>query len=288
MKGDLYLGGYLRFKEKVFDAIEKNTRGSVIGKCFDLLIVTLILLNVAAIVFESFRQIEESYAAGLYEFELFSVIVFSAEYLLRLWTANIKYPELSAFRARIKFIISPMGLIDLFAILPFYLNLIVDLRFLRIIRLTRMFRLLKLNRYVKTLNMLSQIVKQKKDELIVTFFMTFLLIFISSTLIYYVENEAQPDKFPDIISSIWWAIATLTTIGYGDIYPITGAGKFLGGLIAILGIGFVALPTGIISSGFIEQIGKRPKPEAERSTYDICPHCGNKLSFERIKEEEHT
>ena len=162
-----------------------------------------------------------------------------------------------------------MAVIDLLAILPFYLPMFIpiDLRFLRMLRLTRVLRVFKLNRYSKALNSISGVMRNKKDELLTTVFLMTFIIVISSTLIYYIEHEYQPEAFPNIVESFWWAIATLTTVGYGDVFPITGLGKVLASVIALSGIGLVALPTGIISSGFMANIKTGKK----------CPHCGKDL-----------
>jgi len=175
---------------------------------------------------------------------------------------------LSKNKARRKFAFSFMALIDLFAILPFYLPMIlpIDLRFLRMVRITRLMRVLKINRYSKALTTIFRVISRKKEELLATVFVMGFVIMISATLMYYFENEIQPEVFPNIVSSLWWAIATLTTVGYGDVYPVTFIGKVLASVIAVSGIGLVALPTGIISSGFVDELGKKPE--------DIeCPHC---------------
>ncbi len=173
-----------------------------------------------------------------------------------------------------------MALIDLAAILPFYLPMIInlDLRFLRILRLTRIFRILKINRYTESLEMIKVVLYKKKEELGVTTFVTFLLLLFSSSLMYYIETEAQPEAFPNIIASFWWGVATLTTVGYGDVYPITVIGKILSGIIALLGIGLVALPTGIISSGFMDEMNQKRKSEREYKKKNYCPYCGEELN----------
>jgi voltage-gated potassium channel len=135
----------------------------------------------------------------------------------------------------------------------------------------RFLRIFKINRYNNSLNLIYSVIKEKKSELAMTGFVALLTLFVASFLMFEVEGEAQPDKFPNLLSCFWWAIATLTTVGYGDVYPITALGKFLSGIIAVLGIGLVALPTGLISAGFVEKIvkdKKRPKK---------CPHCGKDL-----------
>jgi voltage-gated potassium channel len=265
-----------KLKKIILDIIEPNKNNQLLSKIFDYGLITLILLNVLAIVAESFLSIKIKYNSYFEKFELISVIIFTIEYILRLWTSDIKY-NFGKLKSRIYFIFTLLALIDLLAILPFYLPMLIkiDLRFIRILRLIRLFRIFKLNRYSSSINLIFFVIKKKKEELVSTLFLTFLLLMISSTLIYYIENEVQPDKFKNILASFWWAIATLTTVGYGDIYPITTLGKILSGFIALLGIGLVALPTGIISSGFIEQIKQKKENKNETQR---CPHCGKKIN----------
>jgi voltage-gated potassium channel len=207
--------------------------------------------------------------------ELFSVIIFSAEYILRFWTAVFDIEKGTSFSKRLKFSLSAFGIIDLLAILPFYLPLLFpfDLRVLRILRLFRLLRIFKLGRLSKSLQTITGVLKESKSELSLTLFVAFILMILSSTLMYYVENEAQPDKFENIGQSLWWSVATLTTVGYGDIYPITGLGKILSSVIALIGIGFVALPTGILSSAFISKM----QSEKESKKECKCPNCGTKF-----------
>lgn len=272
---------YEDFKKKIFDTIDDKYHETKLNKVVDFFILTLIILNLLAIVLESFQILYSGHKSWFHGFEIFSVVVFTVEYILRIWTAELKYPSEKAFRARIRYIASPAGIIDVLAILPSYIPLLgVDLRFIRILRLARILRALKLTRYSNALRIVSRVLKSKSDELLATVLIASVLLVVSATLVYYLERDAQPDKFPDIISSIWWAMATLTTIGYGDVFPITIGGKILSCIIAILGIGVVALPAGIISSGFLDEIKNEKeaaKAESEPAmTY--CPHCGKKLS----------
>lgn len=263
-------------KQRIFQIIEKAKPGDIPSQVFDHSIEVLIVLNIAAVILESFSNIKTTYSHLFTTFELFSVIVFTEEYLLRVWTADLRFPQKTKMKARIAFIFSGMAIIDLLAILPFYvpLTLRIDLRVLRILRLTRILRVLKLGRYSKSLALIGRVLKRSKADLAVTLFITFLLLLLASSLMYFVENPAQPDKFPNIIASAWWTIITLTTVGYGDVYPITVIGKILGGIIALLGIGLVALPTGIISSGFMEEIRSNSLKCATRNQNQIvCPHC---------------
>ena len=275
----------MSLKEKVFQLIEKESDGHKLwGKVFDTSIMVLIILSIIQIILESFQNINRSYGDFFRYFEIFTVIIFTAEYLLRVWVADLKYPELSKGKARLKFILSPMGMIDLVAILPFYLPFIFkfDLRFIRILRVVRLLRIFKLNRYTRALTLVGSIFYEKRSELGLTILVTFILLLISSTIMYNLENEVQPNKFPDILSTFWWAIATLTTVGYGDVFPVTAMGKIISGVIALLGIGLVALPTGIISAGFIEKMEANKEEDSKASSsysgvMKYCPHCGKKL-----------
>ena len=257
-------------KYKIYKLIEKDDYGNIPSQIVDWCIIFLILLSITSIIIESY-EISDFTKRLLSKIEIITVVLFSIEYILRLWTSDYKYKK--GFKSKLRYIISPSALIDLLAILPFYLPFIikVDLRFFRMLRLFRIFRLLKLSRYIESMKIISNAIKNRKEELIITIVITLFLILFSSTLMFYIEHEQQPDKFTNIPSTFWWAIATLTTVGYGDIYPVTSSGKILASIIAFLGIGLVALPTGIISSGFLEEISKKKKEDI------ICPHCGKKI-----------
>ncbi|ELY2010908.1 ion transporter [Flavobacterium psychrophilum] len=255
-------------KTKIHNFIHKN-------ESFQKFIYSIIILNVFSLILSSYKEIYSTFELYFENFETFSVIVFTLEYILRFYTADLEYQNGSSFSKKLKFSFSAFGLIDLFAILPFYLPLIFpfDLRVLRILRLFRLLRIFKLGRLSKSLQTITSVLKDSKSELSITLFVAFILLILSSTLMYYVENEAQPDKFENIGQSLWWSVATLTTVGYGDIYPITGLGKILSSVIAIIGIGFVALPTGIISSAFIS----RMQNEKMKKTECKCPKCGTEF-----------
>lgn len=270
----------LSVKKRMFDVIEKGKKGDLLSIIFDYFILGLIILNVIAIILESYKEIAVNYELFLYRFELTSVIIFSIEYVLRIWTSELKYKSEKKVLPKLRYILSPLALIDLFAVLPFYLPMIIpfDLRFLRILRLTRMLRILKLNRYSKALQLISKVLREKKEELLITVFVTLILILVASTIMFYIEHDIQPDKFPNILSSFWWAIAALTTIGYGDVYPLTDWGRILSGVIAVLGIGLVALPTGIISSGFMKELSSNSSSRLDDDVYSFCPYCGKKVN----------
>lgn len=264
----------MKLKKKIYRLVEKGSHGKKINLIFDYVIMSLILLSVISIILESFKEIRADFKLYLEWFDIFSVTIFSIEYLMRLYISDLTFPSKSRFKSALKFIFSISGLIDLFAVLPFYLPMIIkiDLRFLRTLRLIRILRILKINRYTNSLKIIGNVLKDKKSELAVTGFITFLILIFASFVMYYVEGEKQPEAFPNILATFWWAVATLTTVGYGDVYPITGLGKLISGLIALLGIGLVALPTGIIGSGFMDRL-KNDKKDEEK----ICPHCGKKI-----------
>ncbi|MEA2013333.1 MAG: ion transporter [Verrucomicrobiota bacterium] len=240
------------------------------SKIFDISLFVLIILNVFAVMMSTIKGIELKHRAFLHAFEVFSVIIFSIEYVLRLWTCDLdkKYPEgfgklLSILKNKLFFIFSIWALIDLFAVLPFYLPLLftIDLRFVRIFRLFRILRILKAGRFAKSIIVIGKVIRDTKEQLLATLGLILIIIIVSSSLIYYAECKEQPEAFSSIPASLWWGVATLTTVGYGDIYPVTALGKFCAALIAISGVGVVALPSGILASGLVEQFEKEKKGE---------------------------
>jgi voltage-gated potassium channel len=263
-----------RVKQRLFRILEIAESGDTPSRVFDIFIMTLISLNVVAVILATVKVLEVRYSAVFRSFEVFSVAVFTIEYTLRLWTSTssqkYKHPVIGRFR----FATTPLALVDLIAILPFYLPMFIpfDLRFVRALRLVRLFRLFKMGRYSKSLRILGEVLRAKKEELVITVFVVFILLVVASSLMYYVETEAQPESFSSIPSAMWWGVCTLTTVGYGDVSPITPLGKFLGSVIALLGIGVFALPAGILASGLVETI------EDRRQRFKTCPHCGKKLA----------
>lgn len=268
-------------RHRLYLILEPGSRSNRLSRVFDVVLVTIIVANVIAIILESFDQLYALYAPFFHWFEFASVMLFSFEYLLRLATADFQFPNAGPVRSRLRWIFSSAGLIDLIAILPFYVPLLIafDLRFLRMVRILRLLRILKLKRYSRSLQLIGEIVDDRKEELAVTVFLNAILMIIASTFMYYLENEAQPENFPNVMATMWWAVSTLTTVGYGDVYPITGPGKLFAAVIAVIGIGFVALPTGILSAAFIERIHRAPVPDASAHPAN-CPHCGKSLTHQ--------
>lgn len=266
---------YQKTKNRIFEIIEKGEKGDVASRVFDIVIITLILLNLAMVIAETFT-ISATWQQVISVAETVSVIIFTIEYALRIWTADLLYPGKTSVKARLKYIFSFMAIIDLLAILPFYLPFIIpiDLRVLRTLRVVRLLRIFKINRYTHALGLIAQVFKNKASQLISSVLVVGLLMIIASVLMYNIESSAQPEAFPNAIETMWWAVATLTTVGYGDVYPITAAGKILATVIAFLGIGMVAVPTGIITAGFTEIVSNKNENNDKKS---FCPYCGHKL-----------
>ncbi len=245
---------------------------------FNLFIFVLILLSIVLIVLESIVSIKSMHSSILKSTNQIIMSIFVIEYIIRLYISDLTHPSDSRLKSIFKFVFSLYGIIDLLSIIPFLLPffVVLDLRFLRILRLFKFFKVLKLKSLNESLTLLKKIIIDKKPELISAIVITFFLIFLSGFMMYYIENPSQPEVFSNILISLWWAVATLTTVGYGDIYPITSLGILFSSIISLLGIGIVALPTGIIGAGYLEEMRKR-KPKK--------PHYKNKTTIELTKNE---
>ncbi len=266
----------MKLKQSIYQLIDDDKGNHKADAYLDFFISGLIILNVLAVLVESYDGLSANIKFSLHVFDLISVAIFTLEYLIRIWTADLLYSEVSPTRARFKFIFSTYGVIDLIAIIPFFLPFIIklDLRVLRALRLIRLLRVLKLGRHSNSLKMVGSVLKETKFDLLVTSFVVMILLLIASTLMFYLESGEQPEAFSNIGQSLWWAVATLTTVGYGDIYPITAGGKILSGIIALLGVGIVALPTSILSSAFV---GKLQERKQKKKIVCNCPHCGKEI-----------
>lgn len=258
---------------RIFETSSGQRRG--VSLVFNITLITIITLNAIAIVLHTVPAYNQQFARLFYDFELFSVGFFTVEYLLRVWVCveNDRYRH--GLWGRLRYMVSTAALIDFLAIFPFYFTLFAtDLAIVRILRLFRIFRLFRISRYSHAFRMIQRVVTDKKEELVLSMvFVVFMLIIVSSVM-YYVEHPAQPDKFSSIPATMWWGISAMTTVGYGDMHPITPLGKFLGGIAAIMGIGLFALPTGILVSGFTEHIRNQKMPTATQH----CPHCGKAIN----------
>ena len=246
------------WRRRVYEVLEVGHGEDRWSRLFDGFIVTLIVLNVAAFVAETVPSLDAAYHGYFLAFELFSVAVFTIEYLLRLWTA-VEVPflkRLTPAKARLKLATRPSLVIDLLAILPFYLSMFFSLD-LRVLRTLRLLRFLKLSRYSPAMHSLIRVLANERRALVGAGLLLFAAVLFASTGIYYLESAAQPDKFGSVPDSAWWAIATLTTVGYGDVTPITPAGRLFGAVVMITGLCILALPVAIIASGFAQEVSRR-------------------------------
>lgn len=261
----------ISIKKRTWDILESAKSDDKVSHIFDIAILTLIFLNVIATIIGSVQAIQKQWGVFFNVFETISIIIFTLEYIARLWSCTVSSQFNSRFFGRFCFALRAMSIIDLLSILPFYLPFVgIDLRSLRVLRLLRFFRIAKVCRYYSALNLIKRVLQSKKEELVLTSVLMSILLVVSSSLLYYCENGVQPNAFSSIPATMWWSVATLSTVGYGDMVPITIMGKFCASIISILGIGMFTLPTGILGAGFVEEIQKKKGQE-------VCPHCGKNL-----------
>lgn len=260
----------MTLRKRLYLTLEPNAKGGLPETIFEIILVSTIILNILAIVLDSVGDIHVDYSTFLQWFEAFTITFFTVEYIARIYSI-VESPKYShPVKGRLRYILSPIAIIDLLAIVPFYFTFFpMDLRFLRIFRLMALFRMFKIARYLHALKLFKKVLVDRKEQLVLSFLFILFILVIISFIMFHVENEAQPEKFTSIPATMWWGIATITTVGYGDMVPITPLGKFLGGLFAIAGVGLLALPAGILSSGFYETL--------HHSTKRKCPHCGEEI-----------
>lgn len=241
-------------RRRLFCIIQIGSTGDWPSRLFDFATLTAILTNLFIAVFETFDA-SAPYAGIMEALELVTVLFFTVEYALRLTTADYLYPELPGRRAALRYVTSFSGLIDLLSFLPYYLPVFFPAGVVafRMFRVVRIFRLFRINAYYDALNVIADVVKSKRDQLLSSVFIILVLMLASSLCMYSLEHEVQPEVFQNAFSGFWWAVSTLLTVGYGDIYPITPVGRLFGIAITFLGVGMVAIPTGILSAGFVEQ-----------------------------------
>ena len=241
-------------KKKIFNIIQIGDKSNRISRAFDIFITIIITCNIVVTFLETFEQLSSFF--GIFKIlEIVTVFVFCIEYLLRIWTADYLYPEETPLHARMKFLLSFDGIVDLLTIIPaFFLSGFVIFRMLRV---ARIFHLFRLNAKYDSFNVITTVLYEKRNQIISSVFIVLILMLASSLCMYSVEHEAQPTVFRNAFSGIWWSMSTLLTVGYGDIYPITTLGRIMAICIAYLGVGVVAIPTGIISAGFVEQYQRK-------------------------------
>ena len=243
----------MKIKKRVFEIIQIGKKDDFASKFFDIFITVIITLNILVLFLETFSELDTFYPV-LHRIELITILIFCVEYLLRIWTADYLYPDKTKGKAVLKFLLSYDGVIDLLTILPFFfLSGFVAFRMLRVVRIFNLFRI---NTQYDSFNVITTVLNDKKNQILSSVFIILVLMLSSSLCMYGAEHEVQPDQFKNAFSGIWWSVSTLLTVGYGDIYPVTTLGKAMAIIIGFLGVGVVAIPTGIISAGFVEQYTK--------------------------------
>ena len=262
---------YRRVQKRVSDIIEVGYDEDFWGRTYDVINLSAIVINLTVSVMLTFDGMVERCGAVLQTIEAITIAFFMIDYILRLWTAPCLYPQKSRPVAVLKYAFSFNGLVDMFSCVPFYLPFFFPsgMAAFRILRVVRIFRLFRINAYFDSLNVITAVLKSKAKLLFSSVFVVLLLMLASSLCMYSIEHTVQPDKFDNALSGLWWAAATLLTVGYGDIYPVTALGKVMGTVITMLGVGIVAIPTGIISAGFVEQYTKLKKISEQGSETDF-------------------
>lgn len=240
-------------KKKIFDIIQIGDKSNFASRCFDIFLVVVILSNITVLLLETFEELRPYFTFFRYV-EYITTAIFLIEYILRIWTANYLYPNEKPGKARLHFLLSYDGIVDLLTIIPaFFLTGFIAFRMLRVVRIFHLFRL---NAQYDSFNVITSVIKERRNQLFSSLFIILILMLSSSLCMYSAEHAAQPEVFKNAFSGIWWAVSTILTVGYGDITPITVLGKVMAIVIAFLGVGVVAIPTGIISAGFVEQYTK--------------------------------
>ena len=282
-------------RKRIFTIIQVGNLSDFPSRAYDFALVIAVAVNIFIAIFDTFQE-ADSYEKAIWVIECITVVFFAIDYLLRIWTADYLYENMSPARARLRFIFSWAGLVDLLSCVPFLAASGGGaLRMFRIIRILRVFRI---HHYADPLRVIGDVIRKKQGQLLSSIFIVFILMIASSLMMYNLEHEAQPEAFANAFSGFWWAANTLLTVGYGDIVPVTLAGKICGTLLTFLGVGIVAIPTGILSAGFMEQVSivrekavvegvirdtafaeeeRKADEEKARGKYAYCPYCGRRL-----------
>lgn len=252
--------------------MEREGSDDLPSKIVDWVLMFSIFSSVIVVLLETVPSYEV-YKPDFFMAECALVMVFTVEYLFRIWICTLKDEYRHPIKGRLKYMMTPLAIVDLLAILPFYLPLIFTLEFavLRVLRLIRLLRMLKFLRYSNSIQAFRDVIRLKYEELTMVFILTVIALIFSASILYHFEHEAQPEAFSSIPASMWWGVATLTTVGYGDIYPVTPVGRFFASIIALMGVGLVALPAGILGSGFVTIMRRKGGGSF------CCPHCKKEI-----------
>jgi voltage-gated potassium channel len=268
-------------RRRIYEILSNPRPDDRLGRLINLALLLLIAANVAASILETDAELVRGASTFFESLESVSIIVFSTEYLLRLWSCTADPRFTGAVRGRIRMAFTPMALVDLVAIAPFYVELLLpgtlDLRFLRVLRLLRVFRLLRHSRIADAFATMARVLQGKRADLAISLAIVGVAMLLAAGAIYLAERDVLDTQFTSIPRAMWWAVVTITTIGYGDMVPMTLAGKLIGGFVAFIGITAVALPVGIVSSGFIEELNRTTPQASSPDDARRCPHCGSLL-----------
>ena len=262
---------WLQRRRRLCEILEAGSAEDPVSRIYDVFSTLMTLINLAVTILYTFDKMELRHGDTLLLIEAVTVAFFAVEYILRIWTVQFLYPRLSNWGAVKKYTTSFSGIIDLLSFLPYYLPFFfpAGATVFRMFRVVRIFRLFQINAYYDSLNVIGEVISSKKQQLWSSVFTILLLMMASSLCMYSLEHEAQPEVFSNAFSGMWWSVSTLLTVGYGDIYPITTMGKLFGIVITCLGVGMVAIPTGIISAGFVDQYSRLKKISEYGNEEDI-------------------
>lgn len=270
----------ISLRAKTYQVLESETNKTFLARAITFFLILLIVTNVIAAIFESEADYHQRFFTQFAIFELISLSIFCFEYLLRLWCCveSPKYKALSPGKARLAYFFTPIALIDLIAILPFIIAMVFSID-LRALRLLRVLRLLKLTHYFKGFNIFMTVIAKELKSITAAMMVILFLIIIAASLMHAVEGHVQPEVFGSILHSFWWAVVTMTTVGYGDVVPITPAGKLISTFIMLIGVGLVALPAGMLAARFGEELRQRKKK--------LNVHIQNALTDGYIDQDEY-
>ena len=277
---------YQRARRLVYHMLGGEGHNDPWVKVIDYALVLLITVNCVFSVLETVERLSIVHGEVFHIFDICSVLVFSIEYLLRIWTAvEMEDPRFhDPLLGRLRYLVTPLALIDLLAIAPFYLGIFFEFDF-RAVRVLRLLRVFKLTRYSQAMNIMAMVLRQETRAISAVLFVFIVILVFVSSLMYMLEHPAQPHVFADVPSAMWWAVVTMTTLGYGDMVPVTNLGRFLGGCTALVGVGMIALPAGVLASGFSEQLRLRREEYAE--TVEKVVH-GGRVTPRRLRILEET
>lgn len=284
-------------RKRIYTIIQVGNLSDIPSRAYDYALMAAVLINIFIAIFDTFPE-SLPYKSIMHITETLTVLYFTVDYVLRIWTADLYYESLDirlpASKARIRFVFSWVGLVDFLSCIPFFLPMGGSV--LRLFRIVRILRVFRIHHYADPLHVIGDVINKKKGQLLSSSFIVLILMIAASLLMYSLEHEAQPEAFANAFSGFWWAANTLLTVGYGDVVPVTLAGKICGTVLTFLGVGMVAIPTGILSAGFMEQVSSlRQQPQsaavshaaaplqpAESSQpddpFEYCPYCGHRLS----------